>query len=270
MSHRDKERRRHRSSSPSDDDRNSKRKSATDNSSTGYTLFVGGISNDWSERDIRHALEKQFGTVVSVSSHVRNRKGYCFVDMKHSRDFTKAVEAGTMTIHGRTVNLSEPKNRGGAGAGESGGKTQILPPVATETPTPTQPTYKPRQLITSLEPQKVEHLPEPTAPPGAQPSRIVVVWVPAETILDDEDSNYQPKYMSEVLQYGVVKTIIQYVMCNSAGTFRSPRLIVEYDNVVSALICQKKLDGEVYQTNRHVVCKFLPEGDFNFLQSIAK
>jgi cold-inducible RNA-binding protein len=91
-------------------------------------LFVGNLSFDASENDIQD-LFSSFGTVTEVNlimdRATGRSRGFAFVTMSTPEAAQAAVEgAGAKTLKGRSLKVSEAREReagGGGGGGRSGG-----------------------------------------------------------------------------------------------------------------------------------------------------
>ena len=92
-------------------------------------IYVGNLSFDASENDVREAFEK-FGPVSSVNI-ITDRttgqpRGFGFVEMASDEEARKAIEGLNSTeIAGRSVNVNEarpraPRRSGGGGGGHRG------------------------------------------------------------------------------------------------------------------------------------------------------
>ena len=92
-------------------------------------IYVGNLSFDASENDIREAFEK-FGAVSSVNiitdRETGRPRGFGFVEMGNDEEAKKAIEGLNQTeIAGRAVNVNEarpraPRRSDGGGGGRGG------------------------------------------------------------------------------------------------------------------------------------------------------
>jgi len=93
-------------------------------------IYVGNLSYDATEEDIRQAFE-QHGEVSSVNiitdRESGRSRGFCFVEMPNSDEAKKAIEeVNLQRIAGRAVTVNEARprrerNSGGRGGGGGGG-----------------------------------------------------------------------------------------------------------------------------------------------------
>lgn len=90
-------------------------------------IYVGNLSYDATEDDIRGAFEK-FGNVSSVNvimdRETGRPRGFAFVEMPNGDEANEAIkEMNLQEIAGRavTVNEARPRNEGGGGRRGGGG-----------------------------------------------------------------------------------------------------------------------------------------------------
>jgi RNA recognition motif-containing protein len=91
-------------------------------------IYVGNLSQEVSEDDLRQAFEK-FGTVDSASiikdKYSNQSKGFGFVEMPSKEEGQNAIEQLSNTeLKGKTLTVNEARprteNRGGRGGGRGG------------------------------------------------------------------------------------------------------------------------------------------------------
>jgi cold-inducible RNA-binding protein len=91
-------------------------------------IYVGNLSQEVSEDDLRQAFEK-FGTVDSASiikdKYSNQSKGFGFVEMASKDEGQKAIdELNSTELKGKTLTVNEARprteNRGGRGGGRGG------------------------------------------------------------------------------------------------------------------------------------------------------
>lgn len=91
----------------------------------GKKLFVGNLSFDTTDADLE-ALFSQAGTCESVAV-ITDRdsgrsRGFGFVEMANAADASKAIAQFNGTdLQGRTLNVSEARERSAGGGGGGGG-----------------------------------------------------------------------------------------------------------------------------------------------------
>jgi len=90
-------------------------------------IYVGNLSNDASEDDLRQAFET-FGQVTSVNiikdKFSGESRGFGFVEMASKEEAQAAITGlNGKQLHDRTLNVNEarPRTEGGGGGGSRGG-----------------------------------------------------------------------------------------------------------------------------------------------------
>ena len=91
----------------------------------GKKLFVGNLSFDTTSADLE-SLFSQAGTCESVAvitdRDTGRSRGFGFVEMSSSSEAQKAIaDLNGKELQGRTLNVSEAKERTGGGGGGGGG-----------------------------------------------------------------------------------------------------------------------------------------------------
>jgi RNA recognition motif-containing protein len=92
----------------------------------GKKLFVGNLSFDTTSGDLE-ALFSEIGPCESVSvitdRDTGRSRGFAFVEMASQADAQRAITAlNGREIQGRTLNVSEARERSGGGGGGGGGR----------------------------------------------------------------------------------------------------------------------------------------------------
>lgn len=93
----------------------------------GTKLYVGNLSYDTTEGDLRAAFEATGGTVTDVAvimdRDTGRPRGFGFVTMASPGDMQNALSLDGTDLQGRTikVNEAEDRRRGGGGGGGGGG-----------------------------------------------------------------------------------------------------------------------------------------------------
>lgn len=92
----------------------------------GNKLYVGNLSYDTSEADLRAAFEAG-GRSVSEVAVVMDRdtgrpRGFGFVTMGSAADAQAALSLDGSMLQGRTIKVNEAQDRGGGGGGGGGGR----------------------------------------------------------------------------------------------------------------------------------------------------
>lgn len=93
--------------------------------SVGNKLYVGNLSYDTTEADLRQAFEATGGSVSEVAV-VMDRdtgrpRGFGFVTMGSAADAQQALSLDGSVLQGRTIKVNEAQDRGGGGGGGRGG-----------------------------------------------------------------------------------------------------------------------------------------------------
>jgi RNA recognition motif-containing protein len=92
----------------------------------GSKLYVGNISYDTTEEDLREAFAAD-GRTVSEVAVIMDRdtgrpRGFAFVTMGSDADAKAAIEAlDGQSLGGRTLKVNEAQDKGGRGGGGGGG-----------------------------------------------------------------------------------------------------------------------------------------------------
>lgn len=94
----------------------------------GTKLYVGNLSYDTTEDDLRQAFEATGGTVtdaaVIMDRDTGRPRGFGFVTMGSAKDMAGALELDGTMLQGRTIRVNEAQDRprGGGGGGGGGGR----------------------------------------------------------------------------------------------------------------------------------------------------
>ena len=91
----------------------------------GTKLYVGNLSYDTSEADLREAFEADGRTVTDVAvimdRETGRPRGFGFVTMGSAADAQAALSLDGTQLQGRTIKVNEAQDRGGGGGGGGGG-----------------------------------------------------------------------------------------------------------------------------------------------------
>jgi RNA recognition motif-containing protein len=91
----------------------------------GTKLYVGNLSYDTTESDLRSAFEATGGTVteaaVVMDRDTGRPRGFGFVTMASAEDMKGALSLDGSVLQGRTIKVNEAEDRRGGGGGGGGG-----------------------------------------------------------------------------------------------------------------------------------------------------
>jgi RNA recognition motif-containing protein len=90
----------------------------------GNKLYVGNLSYDTTEADLRAAFQTTGGTVTDVAvltdRETGRPRGFGFVTMGSAEDMNAALSLNGTILHGRALKVNEAQDRAGGGGGGGG------------------------------------------------------------------------------------------------------------------------------------------------------